>query len=56
MKKTYVIDRTGEVITANVEGDYEVSEKDAKIIERKRRERKTMMRGNAPYRNKTTKK
>jgi len=35
MIKTYIVKETGEVITRNVEGDYEISNEDMKIIRKK---------------------
>ena len=35
MIKTYIVKETGEVITRNVEGDYEISDQDMKIIRKK---------------------
>ena len=35
VRKTYTIKETGEVITRNVEGDYEISDEDMRIIRKK---------------------
>ena len=35
VRKTYTIKETGEIITRNVEGDYEISDEDMKIIRKK---------------------
>jgi hypothetical protein len=40
MKETFIIDETGEEITANVEGVYKVTNEDIKAVERARRKNK----------------
>ena len=35
VRKTYTVKETGEVITRNVEGDYEISDQDMKTIRKK---------------------
>lgn len=35
VRKTYTIKETGEVITRNVEGDYEISDEDMRVIRKK---------------------
>lgn len=40
MIKTFIIDETGEEITANVEGVYKVTDEDIKAVERARRKNK----------------
>jgi len=40
MIKTFIIEETGEEITANVEGVYKVTDEDIKAVERARRKNK----------------
>ena len=40
MIKTFIIDETGEEITANVEGVYKVTDEDIKAVQRARRKNK----------------
>ena len=40
MIKTFIIDETGEEITANVEGVYRVTDEDIKAVQRARRKNK----------------